>query len=283
MVYKTLVSTETLAAHLNDPEWIIVDCHFDLQNPGWGFEEYQRAHISRAVYADLNHDLSSPVTPTSGRHPLPDSESFITLLSSWGVDSTTQVVAYDSAGGSYAAHLWWLLQFYHHPAAAVLDGGFAKWKGENRPTRSGIESRPPSHFKGTPESAMVVNASEVERMRHDAGFRLIDARARNRFEGESETIDPVAGHIPGAVNYFYGKNLNPDGTFKKPETLRSSFEEILGPVGPERTVFYCGSGVTASHNILAMEHAGLTGARLYPGSWSEWIRDPNRPVITGPV
>ena len=283
MVFNTLISIEILAAHLDDPGWILVDCRFDLQNPGWGLEEYRRGHIPGAVYAHLNNNLSAPVTPSTGRHPLPEPVDFKALLSAWGVDSTKQVVAYDSAGGAYAARLWWLLRFYRHPGTAVLDGGFARWLAENRPTRPGIESNPPSWFEGTPDPSMMVSASEVDRIRLDPGFRLIDARTRSRFMGEGETIDPVAGHIPGAVNHFYGMNLKPDGTFKAPETLRTRFEGILGSVRSGNAVVYCGSGVTACHHLLAMEHAGLNGARLYSGSWSEWIRDPNRPRTTGPV
>jgi thiosulfate/3-mercaptopyruvate sulfurtransferase len=282
MIYRTLVSSDILAAHLNDPSWVVVDCRFDLQKPGWGMEEYQLAHIPGAVYAHLNHDLASPVTPTSGRHPLPQANDFIEILSGWGVDSAKQVVAYDSAAGQFAARLWWLLRFYHHPAIAVLDGGFAKWTAENRPTQSGVEHHSPSHFVGTADSAMIVNVTDVEEIRRDPNFRLIDARTNSRFRGEGETIDPVAGHIPGAVNHFYGMNLNPDNTLKDPKSLRSSFEEILGPIQPNHAVVYCGSGITATYNLLAMEYAGLAGVRLYPGSWSEWIRDPNRPWTTGP-
>lgn len=280
MIYKTLISSEILARHLNDPDWVVVDCRFDLQKPEWGQEEYQLAHIPGAVYAHLNHDLASPVTPSSGRHPLPQPEDFITLLSQWGIDSTKQVIAYDLSAGQFAARLWWLLRFYHHPAVAVLDGGFTLWTEGNHPTRSGSEHNQPAKFIGIPDSAMTVNISDVEGIRLNPEFRLMDARSNGRFLGEGETIDPVAGHIPGAVNHFYGLNLNPDNTLKDPDALRSSFKAILGPVGPDHTVVYCGSGITATHNLLAMEHAGLAGARLYPGSWSEWIRDPNRPCST---
>jgi thiosulfate/3-mercaptopyruvate sulfurtransferase len=282
MIFNTLISPDIMAVHLNDPSWVIVDCRFDLQKLDWGYEEYQLAHIPRAVYAHLNSDLASAITPVSGRHPLPKPEDFIRLLSKWGVDSSTQVVAYDAAAGQFAARLWWLLRYYHHPAVAVLDGGFAKWMTENHPIRSGIEYNQPSQFIGTPDPTMIVNLTDVEKIRRDPGFRLIDARSSSRFIGEGETIDPVGGHINGAVNHFYGINLNPDNTLKDAGTLRSSFEEILGPVGADHTVVYCGSGITATHNILAMEYAGLTGARLYPGSWSEWIRDPERPWAKDP-
>ena len=274
----TIVTTSELQVHLTDEDWAIVDCRFDLARAQWGWEEYQKSHIPGAVYADMNHDLAGPITPDSGRHPLPDIQRLSRRLSEWGIGKDTQVVAYDDAGGSFAVRLWWLLRFLGHPSVAVLDGGFPKWTGEGRPTASGIETRPPAEFIPHPAWDMLVTAEEVDRIRQDPSYRLIDARSHDRFSGQNEPIDPVAGHIPGAVNRFYARNLTRQGTFLPPETLREQFSTLLGSIDPDHAVVYCGSGITSIHHLLAMELAGLPGARLYLGSWSEWIRDRNRPI-----
>ncbi len=283
MTFTTLVSTETLARHLEDADWVLVDCRFELQASDWGREDYRRAHIPGAVYAHLDQDLSSPITSTSGRHPLPDPGGFIARLSAWGIEAGKQVVAYDTVGGAYAARLWWLLRYFGHAAVAVLDGGFTLWEGERRPTRAGDEARPAANFTGKPAGEdYFLTTERVNEIRSDPHYRLIDARSRDRYLGEHEPIDPVAGHIPGAVDRFHARNLKPDRTFQPPEKLRAEFLALLSGVEPENSVVYCGSGVTSCHHLLAMEVAGLPGARLYPGSWSEWIRDPERPVATGP-
>lgn len=281
MTYTTLVPTDTLSAHLDDPQWVIVDCRFELKDPDWGPAEYQKAHIPGAVYAHLDHDLAGPVTHATGRHPLPDPEQFKIRLSSWGIDDGKQVVVCDTAGGAYAARLWWMLRRFGHTAVAVLDGGFPKWTREGRPTRAGVETRAPAQFEGTPRVGWVAAAQEVDLIRLDPAYRLIDARTPVRFRGEQEPIDPISGRIPGAVNRFHGENLAPDGTFLPPDELRAQFEALLGGVPPERAVVYCGSGVTSAHHLVAMEHAGLKGARLYVGSWSEWIRDERRARAVG--
>ena len=283
MDYTTLVSTDLLAGHLDDPAWVVVDCRFELKDPEWGLAEYQKAHIPGAVYAHLDRDLAGPVTPATGRHPLPDPEAFSARLSSWGIDGSKQVVAYDTAGGAYAARLWWMLRYFGHTAVALLDGGFPKWTREGRPTRAGVETRPPVRFDGAPRSGAVADAQEVDRTRLDPAYRLIDARSAVRFRGEQEPIDPVAGHIPGAINRFHGENLGPDGAFLPSDELKQQFEALLGDVPPERAVVYCGSGVTSAHHLVAMEHAGMKGARLYVGSWSEWIRDARRARGSGDV
>lgn len=274
----TIISTEELAEKLGTPGWVIVDCRFDLAQKDWGFEEYQKAHIPGAVYAHMNKDLAGPVTEQTGRHPLPDPQRMAERLGGWGIGSDTQVVVYDTSNGAYAARLWWLLRFLGHPAVAVLDGGFPIWLHEGRPVSSGIESNPPACFVGKPDWSMVAPVDEVERIRQDPAYRLIDARSAERFRGENETIDPVAGHIPGAINRFYGLNLSPEGVFLPADTIREQFAELLAGTPPENTVLYCGSGVTAAHLLLAMEFAGIHGAKLYPGSWSEWIRDGKRPI-----
>lgn len=275
----TLISTSDLQPHLADKDWAIVDCRFDLAQPEWGFEEYQKSHIPGAVYAHMDKDLAGPITPFSGRHPLPDVNTFVHRLNAWGIGDNTQVIAYDTSGGSFAVRLWWLLRWLGHSAVAVLDGGFPKWKAEERPVAAGVETRPSSaEFHPIPDWSIIAYADEVDRIRQDPNYVLIDARAPERYRGEVEPIDPVAGHIPGAINHFYGKNLAPDGTFLPPEELRKQFLELIGNTSPDHVVVYCGSGVTSIHHLLALELAGLPGARLYAGSWSEWIRDPNRPV-----
>ena len=281
MTFKTLISTADLAAHLADPNWAIVDCRFDLVNTGWGEERYGEAHIPGAVYAHLDRDLSGPKTGRNGRHPLPDMEQFKARLGQWGIGAGVQAVVYDQDVGMYASRLWWMLKYLGHAAAAVLDGGMAKWAREGRPTRSGVERRAPIQFSGSPRDEMRVTVDDVERVRLDPAYLVIDARAPERFRGETEPLDPVAGRIPGAENYFYKDQLNPDGTFLTPEILRARYQALLGQRPAQNVVTYCGSGVTSAHNLLGMEHAGLPGGKLYVGSWSEWCSDPARPVARG--
>lgn len=282
MAFTTLIDPETLQAHLEDPDWVVVDCRFSLSDPAYGWQAYQKAHIPTAVYAHLDEDLSGPMVPgRSGRHPLPDPDQLAQKLGAWGIGSCTQVVAYDDAGGAFAARLWWLLGWLGHDAVAVLDGGWPRWIGEGRPIREGVEQRPPCAFTPRLQPERVVTADDVKQRLHDPAWRLLDARAPERYQGVQEPIDPVAGHIPGAVNAPFSENLTSAGTFLSPERLRQRFAALLGGVPPERTICYCGSGVTAAHNVLAMTHAGLPGARLYAGSWSEWITDPRRPVARG--
>jgi thiosulfate/3-mercaptopyruvate sulfurtransferase len=280
-IYSTLITTDVLFSHIGDPDWIIVDTRGDLANAAWGFEEYQRSHIPGAVYAHMDRDLAGPITPSTGRHPLPDPHTLANAMSRLGIGDRTQVIAYDTQGGSWAARLWWMLRCADHPAAAVLDGGFQKWVSEARPTASGVEIKPTAAFSGTLRDDWIATAEDVERIRLDSAYRLIDARVRARFLGEQEPIDAEAGRIPGSVNRFHGENLAPDGTFLPPEILRKQFLDLLDGVPPERAVVYCGSGVTSCHNLLAMEWAGIPGARMYAGSWSEWIRDPDRPRAAG--
>ena len=275
-VHTTLVSTSQLASHLAD--WAIVDCRFDLQNETWGRDQYVASHVPGAVYANLNDDLSGPRTGRNGRHPLPTREALASTLGRLGISNDTQVVAYDQDSGMYASRLWWLLRFAGHRAVAVLDGGWAAWTRERRPTRGGQEQRRPVIFTpgtGLEEPVLIDEAAAAVR---DEQRVLVDARAPERYEGRVEPIDRVPGHIPGAVNRFFKDNLTPDGTFKQPDTLREQFTQVLAGHEPTQAILYCGSGVTACHNLLAMEHAGLHGARLYPGSWSEWSSDPSRPI-----
>jgi thiosulfate/3-mercaptopyruvate sulfurtransferase len=281
MVFTTLVDTKTLAGHLADPAFAIVDCRFKLDDASWGELGYREGHIPGAVYAHLDRDLSGTKTGKNGRHPLPNAHQLTLTLSRFGIDSGTQVVAYDMDTGMFASRLWWLLRWLGHEAVAVLDGGFAKWTSESLPTARGDESRSPRAFRGAPAADMVVNADEVAALSHRIDWCLVDARAPERFRGEIEPIDRAGGHIPGAVNHFFKRNLAEGGTLLLPEPLRAGLRQDVGDVAPDHIVCYCGSGVSACHNLLALEHAGLTGAKLYPGSWSEWSIDPARPIETG--
>jgi thiosulfate/3-mercaptopyruvate sulfurtransferase len=278
--YTTLVSTDTLAAHL-DGSWAIVDCRYDLRNENWGLEQYRAAHIPGAVYASLSHDLAAP-TGTNGRHPLPSAEQVAATFGRLGIGEGAQAVLYDQETGMFASRMWWMLRYMGHDAAAVLDGGWKKWTREGRPTRSGDETRPAATFTPRPRAGMRLDVRDIEAKVRDRSALLIDARGPERFEGQSEPLDRVAGHIPGAVNHHYTWNIASDGTMLPAETLRENFEKVLGDRAPGEAVMYCGSGVSACLNLLAMEVAGLRGTPLYPGSWSEWSSDPARAVETGP-
>ena len=280
MPHTILISTSLLAEHLD--AYAIVDCRFDLQREEWGREAYRAGHIPGAVYASLNDDLSAARTGRNGRHPLPSVDALAETFGRLGIDRATQVIVYDQDSGLFASRLWWSIRYLGHDAVALLDGGWAKWIGEGRPTRLGDESRPAAVFVPAPRPDLRVGIDAVIAQLSDARTLLVDARGPDRFEGRSETIDPVAGHIPGATNHFYKQNLADDGTLLAPEALRVTFARLLDGRPAADAVMYCGSGVSACHNLLAMEHAGLPGSRLYAGSWSEWSSDPARPVETGP-
>ncbi len=281
MAFRTLISTAVLASHMDDPAYAIVDCRTKLDDLAWGGREHAASHIPGAVYADLTHDLSSPKNGTNGRHPLPDPEALAQTFSRLGIASGVQVVAYDQENGMFASRLWWLLRWLGHDAVAVLDGGFKTWTAEGRPVESGETRRAPRAFTGAPRTDMSVDVAAVSSRLGPAGPRLVDARAPERYRGDSEPIDKVGGHIPGAKNHFFQWNLDEQGLFRTPEDLRATIAESTGGVPADQMVCYCGSGVTACHNLLAFEHAGLTGAKLYAGSWSEWSANPTRPVEKG--
>ena len=281
MAFSTLITTAVLAARLDDPAYAIVDCRFKLDDVAWGQREYAGGHIPGAVYASLDRDLSGAKTGTNGRHPLPDPDTLARTLADLGIESGVQLVAYDQDNGMYASRLWWMLRWLGHDAVAVLDGGYKKWMAEGRPTTSGEEHRARRAFAGSPRAGIVLDVNEVASLAGKPDWRLVDARAPERYRGETEPIDKTPGRIPGAVNHFFGGNLDEQGTFRTPEDLRARVRESVGDVAPDHLVCYCGSGVTACHNILALEHAGLKGAKLYPGSWSEWSADPSRPVEKG--
>jgi thiosulfate/3-mercaptopyruvate sulfurtransferase len=278
---STLVSSEELTGHLNDPTWVIVDCRYDLAKESWGDEQYKAAHIPRASYVDLARDLAGPRDGRNGRHPIPGHDAMIATFSRLGIGPDIQVVAYDQDSGIYASRLWWMLRYMGHRTVAVLDGGFAKWLREGRPTTADVQPPRPATFVGKPVAEMRLTANQVWARLGDPTMTLIDARSPSRYEGKEEPLDRVAGHIPGARNHFYQRNLRPDSTMLDAAELRQKFDALLGETPPDQVAMYCGSGVTACHNILAMEHAGLAGMKLFPGSWSEWSADPDKPVETG--
>ena len=292
MSQTTLITPRQLAARLEDRDLAVIDCRFDLARPQWGREAYASARIPHALYAHLDHDLSGKISASTGRHPLPPIEEFAARLGHWGIDAQVQVVAYDQGSGAHAARLWWLLRWLGHTRVAVLDGGLAAWQQERLPldatplldaSAQVQPERPPRRFDPRPDEEMVVSTTEIEELIAAgqiaaADVVLIDARAADRFAGRNETIDPIAGHIPGARNHAFTSNLDSAGRFLDRGTLRQQFAQTLQGVPPDAAICMCGSGVTACHNLLAMEVADLKGARLYAGSWSEWIRDPKRPI-----
>ena len=271
----TLVSTQELAIH---PEWRVFDCRHDLFKPDLGEVQYREAHIPGALFAHLERDLSGPKTGRNGRHPLPEPREFAAWLGRQGLRPNDQVICYDAGNGSMAARLWWMLRWVGHSQVAVLDGGLAKWLAEGRPATDDVPSFPPTRYATARAPVGAVDVEQVEKQRGDVV--LIDARAPARYRGDQEPIDPVAGHIPGATNRFNAENVSAEGTFKRPEELKREFASILGNRSASEAVHYCGSGVAACHNLLAMEIAGLPGGKLYAGSWSEWSADPDRPVET---
>lgn len=280
--YATLIGALELTQHLHDPDWVIFDCRFDLADPDFGFDAYSRGHLPGAFYLDLDDDLSGARTGSNGRHPLPDPAQLAARLAACGVGNQTQVVAYDDAGGMFAARLWWLLRWIGHHRVAVLDGGIQAW---GRAAQALTTEQPEVHANTYLLSLqpLRVDADHVLAHLGKPDMLLIDARSPDRFRGENETLDPVGGHIPGAINRFFRDNLGSDGCFKQASVLREEYGTLLKGHDAHRVVMQCGSGVTACHNLLAMEAAGLPGAHLYAGSWSEWCANPKRPVATGPA
>jgi thiosulfate/3-mercaptopyruvate sulfurtransferase len=277
-MYTTLISTDELADRLSDPSLALFDIRHDLMQPErWGADEYQKAHIPGATFLHIDSDLSGPKNGVNGRHPLPTPEAAAALFSRVGIDSTKQVVAYDQNNSVFASRLWWMLRWLGHESVAVLDGGFAKWSREGRAVTSEAVEPAATTFV-VKNVAPTVNSVGVESSLSRHTLLLVDARAPERFRGEVEPMDPVAGHIPGAVNRPASLNVTANGVFKPASALRTEYQALLGGRPHSDVVHYCGSGVTACHNILAMQIAGLPSTRLYPGSWSEWISNPDRPI-----
>jgi thiosulfate/3-mercaptopyruvate sulfurtransferase len=282
----TLIQPRELAAELDNPQWAVIDCRFDLQTPQWGRQAWAERHIPHALYADLDQDLSGARTPGSGRHPLPQPQALAATFSRWGIDAGVQVVAYDQGPGMYAARLWWLLRWLGHANVAVLDGGLGRWERAGLPLNAQPSARAARAFAGRVNPAMTASGEQVAAALHSGALArgqvlLVDARGADRFAGENETLDAVAGHVPGARNHPFAGNQGTDGTFLDPAQLRQRWQATLTGGNSSDVVAMCGSGVTACHNLLALELAGLPGARLYAGSWSEWITDPGHPVARG--
>ena len=278
MAYSTLISAHELHKYCRQDDWVIVDCRFSLGNTEKGREDYLVSHISGARYAHLDEDLSGPILPgETGRHPLPQVHDFIEKLQGWGISQNTQVVAYDDMGGPIAARLWWMLKWIGHKHVAVLDGGFPAWTKQGYDTTAASPEITPSLYAPSLQSNRTASADEILKNLGKPGITLVDARAAQRYAGLQEPIDPIAGHIPGAVSFPFKGNLTEEGVFKSPQQLQERFLSLnQRPEGTD-IVCYCGSGVTAAHNILAMVHAGFPFPRMYPGSWSEWITDQSRP------
>jgi thiosulfate/3-mercaptopyruvate sulfurtransferase len=281
-----LIEPAALAAVLAAPgvsQTVVVDCRHDLLRPDWGRQEFAAGHVPGAVFAHLDRDLSSPVTAQTGRHPLPDPTVLAAFLGASGIDADTQVVAYDQDKSMYAARLWWLLRWLGHDRVAVLNGGLAAWQAAGLPLQSTSAARAARRFVLRPPLVQPVSTAQLEAELSSGTLLLLDARGADRFAGQNETIDPVAGHVPGARNQPFALNLESDGRMRPAAALGLMWRTVLGATPPTQVIAMCGSGVSACHNLLALELAGLPGGRLYAGSFSEWIRDPQRKVATGPA
>ncbi|WP_136418830.1 sulfurtransferase [Herbaspirillum sp. ST 5-3] len=283
MQYTTLISAADLARHIKDASWVVLDCRHDLANQDAGRAAYAAGHIPCAQFADVESELSDkslgPNGEFRGRHPLPERNAFVETLRRWGVNHGSQVVAYDAHGGMFAARLWWMLRWVGHDAVAVLDGGLPAWQALGLALSTETVTRPRGNVEPHPSRMTTVSADDIIANLSNPARIIVDARAPDRFRGENETLDPVGGHIPGAKNRFFKDNLQGDGQFKPASQLHDEFNALFS--APESVIMQCGSGVTACHNLLAAEVAGLSGAALYPGSWSEWCSNPSRPVATG--
>ena len=275
-MYRTIIDVETVRENLDRPDWVIVDCRYVLSDEGAGKKLYMDAHIPGAVFADLLDDLSGPPITDHGRHPLPSAGQLTKLFGRLGISNHTQVIAYDDAGGSFAARLWWLLRYLGHERVAVVNGGWTSWLLAGLQTRGGEETNTPGNFQGVARTEWLITVDMVPSVR-----LLVDSRDPARYRGENEPVDRIAGHIPGALNYFWKNNLTDAGLFKDNQSLRKQFQEFMNGINADDTVFYCGSGVTACHNLLAAACAGLPSPGLYAGSWSDWCANADRPVVTG--
>mgnify|MGYP001278472442 CR=1 FL=1 len=279
---STLVSVDELAAHLDDPDWIVFDCRHDLANTEYGAQAWAKGHIPGALFLHCDRDLSGPMTGKNGRHPLPDIETFARRMGECGITPDMQVVAYDNEASAFASRLWWMLRWLGHEKVALLDGGLPGWKRAKQPLDTAVKAVTPTQFVPRQRPDMLVDTAYVEQHLGSTGMLLLDARSEDRYAGQNERLDPVAGHIPGSLNRFYYDCLDDAAIyFKTADELRAEFEDLLGDRDPQTIVHLCGSGVTACVNVLGMELAGLKGSKLYAGSWSEWCSDSARPAATG--
>jgi len=278
-MYSSLISTQTAQDNLDNPNWCFFDCRYELTAPEKKKVEFTISHIPGALYVHMNQDLAATHVPgKTGRHPLPSVDEMVSRFSAMGIDKSIQVVVYDDAGGAHAARFWWILRWLGHDAVAVIDGGWSCWIKEERPVNSELLIPEAKEFIASPRLSWTVTADEILKDLNNPETCVLDARSAQRFRGENEKFDPVAGHIPGANSAPFTENLDENGNWKSRSELRQKFEKLLDGSSVEETVSYCGSGITACHNILAMYHAGLGDSRLYPGSWSEWIANPDRPI-----
>jgi thiosulfate/3-mercaptopyruvate sulfurtransferase len=274
-----LTSTQTLSQHLRDPSWVIFDCRHDLFDLAKGENQYREGHIPGAHFANVDIDLSGEKSGSNGRHPLPSPAAFTAFLARHGVSNMSTIVAYDDVGGQFAARLWWMARWIGLNEVMLLDGGITKWVADRLALSREVPAPRTAALRGQANPLMLWSAAEVFAHIDDKDISLVDARAAERYHGEVEPIDPVAGHIPNAANRFYKMNLNADLTFRIADEIKREFDALINQKRAENVVHYCGSGVTACANIFAMEYAGLTGSKLFAGSWSEWVADPSRPVI----
>lgn len=271
-MYTDIISALSLSTHLKDVHWRIIDCRFSLADTEAGRRDFNQNHISGAVYAHLDDDLSGEIIKgKTGRHPLPEIEKIVEQFSVWGINEKTQVIVYDDKGGAIAARLWWMLRWLGHERVAVLDGGWQEWLKNELPTDNETIDRQTRFFEAKVKPEMTFNFEQIDKLKQVDDFLLVDSRAAIRYRGEEEPIDPIAGHVPGAINLPFAENLGSNGLMKSREVLKERFLKEINDIPPEQTAFYCGSGVTACYNLLAYHYAGLGNARLYPGSWSEWI------------
>jgi len=281
MSYQTLISAADLARLAEQGGVLVCDCRFELGDPHAGHRAYLEGHVPGAIYVDLERDLSGKPNGANGRHPLPDRLAFAARMAELGVGRDMLVVSYDASGGYYASRLWWMMRWLGHGQAAVLDGGLAAWTEAGLPLKQGEERAAPADLVASPDAAMpITDVRAIEADLDGGDLLVVDARTAERFHGQPHPLDTPSGHIPGAANRFYQLNLSADGRFKPADELARDFSALIGDTAPEKVVHQCGSGVTATHNLLAMEVAGLKGSRLYPGSWSEWTSDPLRPIAT---
>lgn len=281
MDYTTIISASELAGLADHDDVRIFDCRFFLKDPQGGVKKYQEGHIPNAQFADMDTQLSSPMTETSGRHPLPDQEKFVEQLRAWGISNSTQVIAYDDMSGAFAARMWWLLRWMGHDKVAVLDGGMQQWEAQGLAFTTEEPQFDTGNFVAQPRHEWLVDIDSVQTELAAGNITLIDARAADRYTGKDQKTDPVPGHVPGAQSLPFPGNLTQQGTFAQPEVINARFSQLIGDQSLDKIVNMCGSGVTACHNLLALEIAGITPTKLFVGSWSQWIRDPSRPVALG--
>lgn len=278
MNFTSIISAEQTLQHLNDPDWLVFDCRFDLNNEHLGFEKYKSGHIPNAIYADLNNDLSSPVSEKTGRHPLPDIQTISGKIGSWGIKPDTQVVVYDDVYGSYAGRLWWILRWLGHKNVAVLNGGLTQWERLHYPLSKETPKLHPTTFIAKPDESMIADISIVEQSVSTPNITLIDVRDSDRYKGLREPIDKIAGHVPGSINIPWKTNLDENGLYLEKSELVTHYADLIHKKDIKNVIFMCGSGVTACHSLVALEYLAFQSARLYPGSWSEWIQDTDHPV-----